>query len=47
VAIIGFTIHGDADDDRHSHGGWGGGRPPKDMYFFRAEADGRRLRKVN
>jgi hypothetical protein len=47
VAIIGFTIHGDTDDDRHGHGGWHDRRPPKDVYFFRAEADGRRLRKVN
>jgi subtilisin family serine protease len=38
AAIIGFTIH--PTDDRRR-------RDPKDIYTFRAEADGKRLRKVD
>lgn len=38
AAIIGFTIHDTDDRSRHD---------AKDIYTFRAEADGRRLRKVH
>jgi subtilisin family serine protease len=41
AAIIGFTIHGLRDRHNELDG------PQKDLYTFRAEADGRRLRKVN
>jgi hypothetical protein len=43
AAIIGFTIHGTRGHERH---GRDKGRQ-KDIYTFRAEADGRRLRKVH
>jgi hypothetical protein len=40
--VIGFTIHGHRGLDRHD----GDDGPQKDLYTFRAEADGKRLRAV-
>jgi hypothetical protein len=42
AAIEGFTIHGHRGHERH-HGDDG---PQKDVYTFRAEADGKRLKEV-
>ena len=42
AAIIGFTIHGNRGHD----GPLGDDGPEKDVYTFRAEADGRRLKEV-
>jgi hypothetical protein len=42
AAIIGFTVHGNRGFDKHD----GDDRPQKDVYTFRAEADGTRLIEV-
>jgi hypothetical protein len=43
AAIVGFTIHGDPDDDSK----WNDHRRAMDVYSLRVEADGKRLRKAN
>ncbi len=42
AAIIGFTIHGHRGHDKHP----GDDGPQKDVYTFRAEADGKRLKQA-
>ena len=44
AAIIGFTVHGTRGHEHGPHGPKEG--PQKDVYTFRAEADGKRLKKV-
>ena len=42
AAIVGFTIFGHRGHERHP----GDDEPRKDVYTFRAEADGKRLKAV-